>query len=147
MAMDIKLIFTLIFLMNSLQYCRCRDEHLSRFKNIEYNYLFNEIGISQEQFEGHYIYIKDLDINDKAMIIGLQEFALCYARLHPTLKVIHISYKNVYPADEFKANYIKANIHLNRQKDTVTISDIRFFDKRKGVRVSYPKLNKQPECN
>lgn len=143
--MKCKLFLALLFLLFIFQGCQSDYKNLSRFKNLEYNYLFS--GTANYSIKQDYIYIKNLNLQNQKMLVDIQEFILCYAKSHPDVAIICISYKNIYPSDEFNGKYIKIITYMGKREDKVIIDKMLFFDNKKKINITPPEISQQPVCD
>lgn len=137
-------IIALYILLANNNSCRFNDSYLSRFKHLEYNFLFE--GIINNSIYCDVIYIKNIDFSNKEMLLEIQEFALCYAKSHPNVSILDISCENKYPVDEFDPNSIKISIYLNREKNDLSIKEMYFYKKRKEIHIDYPIFRCESNC-
>ncbi len=143
--MDLKFILTSLCIQLLSYSCKCGDEGLSNFHELKYNYLFTEI--INNSIYCDTIFIKDLDFSNEGMLLRIQEFALCYVRTHPKVTILRFSYKNKYPIDEFKGEYVKITTYLKRHGNETLIQDIHFLEKRKEIHIKFPVFSGQPDCD
>ena len=130
--------------------CVNEPKNLSKFKAVKYKKCFSTLYRPGERgnswHESHTIYIKDLELNNRAKLTALQEFAICYSRNDTNLYSLILLDRYFDDVEDYDLRSKRVGIRLTRKNNQLAIRDILYFNNGSKVQLDIPILPRIDSC-
>ena len=145
-----RIIISTLILINITCYTRSGDSRIafSKINKVEYCYLYKAYVSEDLKKESHYLFVKDIGAINSERNFAIQQFVMCYAEKYPKVNLVHILNKYIEPTSDGCPECIVMNVSIDRDSDNqVEIGRVKFFDNKKPINYTVPKVKNSKICN